>query len=191
MTQGALSSNKEWNVEFTSLKEGEMLGEIIKEFDDLWAQADDLCDILPQYEKLYNDNRKFTQLNKITEDLKGKNITLTPNYMQEEFLKNMRDLQIKGENRAILVSATGTGKTYASAFAVHDFKPKRFLFLVHREQILKQSIRAYKHVFEGHENFGLLSEIQRNTTSRIFSQQSRQCPSRKITGDTLKTISIS
>lgn len=87
MTQGALSSNKEWNVEFTSLKEGEMLGEIIKEFDDLWAQADDLCDILPQYEKLYNDNRKFTQLNKITEDLKGKNITLTPNYMQEEFLK--------------------------------------------------------------------------------------------------------
>lgn len=157
MTQGALSSNKEWNVEFTSLKEGEMLGEIIKEFDDLWAQADDLCDILPQYEKLYNDNRKFTQLNKITEDLKGKNITLTPNYMQEEFLKNMRDLQIKGENRAILVSATGTGKTYASAFAVHDFKPKRFLFLVHREQILKQSIRAYKHVFEGHENFGLLS----------------------------------
>lgn len=103
----------------------------------------------------------------------------------------MRDLQIKGENRAILVSATGTGKTYASAFAVHDFKPKRFLFLVHREQILKQSIRAYKHVFEGHENFGLLSEIQRNTTSRIFSQQSRQCPSRKITGDTLKTISIS
>lgn len=157
MTQGALSSNKEWNVEFTSLKEGEMLSEIKKEFDDLWAQADELNDVLAQYEKLYDDHKKFTEINRITEDLKGKNVTLTPNYMQEEFLENMRNLRLHGEGKAILVSATGTGKTYASAFAVHDFKPKRFLFLVHREQILKQSIRAYKNVFTDHENFGLLS----------------------------------
>ena len=157
MTMNALSVNKEWNVEFSSMAEGEMLSQIKREFDTLWAQADPLCDVISKYEKIYEDHKKFTDLRKITKEIKEKNITLTPNYMQEEFLENLRNLIKMGENKAILVSATGTGKTYASAFAVKDFKPKRFLFLVHREQIAKQSVEAYKHVFEDHENFGLVS----------------------------------
>ena len=157
MTMNALSVNKEWNVEFSSMAEGEMLSQIKREFDTLWAQADPLCDVIAKYEKIYEDHKKFTDLRKITKEIKEKNITLTPNYMQEEFLENLRNLIKMGEDKAILVSATGTGKTYASAFAVKDFKPKRFLFLVHREQIAKQSVEAYKHVFEDHENFGLVS----------------------------------
>ncbi|WP_298499383.1 DEAD/DEAH box helicase [uncultured Methanobrevibacter sp.] len=158
LTMNALAVNKEWNVEFTSLEEGEMLSELKREFNDLWMQADNLNDVLPEYEKIYNDNKNFKNIRKITDELKEQNIRdLTPNIMQEDFIKNLRSLIKQGENRAILVSATGTGKTYASAFAVKDFKPKRFLFLVHREQIAKQSIDAYKNVFKDHDNFGLLS----------------------------------
>ena len=157
LTMNALTINKEWNVEFTSLREGEMLREIKREFCTLWDEADDLDKVLPKYEKIYNDNKRFTDLRKISDEIKEKNITLTPNIMQEDFLNNLRNLIKQGESRAILVSATGTGKTYASAFAVKDFRPKRFLFLVHREQIAKQSINAYKNVFKDHENFGLLS----------------------------------
>lgn len=76
--------------------------------------------------------------------------------MQEAFIKNVRNLIKSGEKRAILVSATGTGKTYASAFAVNDFNPKRFLFIVHREQIAKQSIKAYKNIIKD-KSFGLLT----------------------------------
>ena len=50
MTMNALSVNKEWNVEFTSLAEGEMLSDIIREFDLLWDEADELKDALPIYE---------------------------------------------------------------------------------------------------------------------------------------------
>ena len=157
LTMNALTINKEWNVEFTSLNEGEMLTEIKNEFNSLWEEADELTKVLPAYEKLYNDNKRFTDLRRITKEIKEENITLTPNVMQEEFLTNLRNLIKQGEKRAILVSATGTGKTYASAFAVNDFRPKRFLFLVHREQIAKQSINAYKHVFPNHEDFGLLT----------------------------------
>ncbi|MBQ6099850.1 MAG: DEAD/DEAH box helicase [Methanobrevibacter sp.] len=158
LTMNALAVNKEWNVEFTSMEEGEMLAELKREFNDLWAQADDLNDVLPGYEKIYKDNKNFKSIRKITDELKEQNIRdLTPNIMQEDFIKNLRSLIKQGENRAILVSATGTGKTYASAFAVKDFKPKRFLFLVHREQIAKQSIDAYKNIFQDHDNFGLLS----------------------------------
>ena len=157
MTMNALTVNKEWNVEFTSLNEGEMLSQVRLEFESLWNQADDLESVLPIYEKIYDDTRRFTNIREISRDLKEKNITLTPNYMQEQFLENIRNLIKHGEDKAILVSATGTGKTYASAFAVKDFSPKRFLFLVHREQIAKQSIEAYKNVFNDHENFGLLT----------------------------------
>ena len=158
LTMNALSVNKEWNVEFTSLEEGEMLSELKREFNDLWSQADDLKDVLPEYEKIYNDNKNFKIIREITDELKDQNIKdLTPNIMQEDFIKNLRNLIKQGENRAILVSATGTGKTYASAFAVKDYEPKRFLFLVHREQIAKQSIDAYKNIFKDHNNFGLLS----------------------------------
>ncbi len=157
LTMDALTRNKEWNVEFTALEEGEMVVELKKEFSTLWDEADDLDDVLPVYEKIYNDNKRFVELKRVTNELKQKNINLNPNIMQEQFIENLREIIKQGERRAILVSATGTGKTYASAFAVNDFKPKRFLFLVHREQIAKQSIDAYKNVFKDHENFGLVS----------------------------------
>ena len=157
LTMNALSINKEWNVEFTSLGEGEMLSDLKNEFNTLWDEAENLDDVLPEYEKIYDDSRKFSDLKQITRKIKESNITLTPNYMQEQFLENIRNLIRQGEDKAILVSATGTGKTYASAFAVNDFKPKRFLFLVHREQIAKQSINAYRNVFKDHDRFGLLS----------------------------------
>ena len=162
MTMNALTVNKEWNVEFTSLNEGEMLSQIRREFESLWNQAEDLESVLPIYEKIYKDTKRFTSIREISKDLKEKNITLTPNYMQEQFLENIRNLIKHGEDKAILVSATGTGKTYASAFAVKDFAPKRFLFLVHREQIAKQSIEAYRNVFDESEKFGLLTGNQKD-----------------------------
>lgn len=157
LTASALTKNKEWNVEFTSLDEGEILRNLLDEFNALWSQAQDLDDILPSYEKIYNDNINFRQLRETTKELRKNNIKdLVPNSMQEEFLRNIRNLIKNNEKRAILVSATGTGKTYASAFAVRDFNPKRFLFVVHREQIAKQSIKAYKNVIKD-KSFGLLT----------------------------------
>ena len=162
LTDYALTSNKEWNIEFTSLEEGEIVGNLKNEFYELWDQSSDLKEVFPVYEKFYNDNKNFKQIRQITKELKNKNVKeLTPNIMQEEFLSNLRTLVRRGEKRAILVSATGTGKTYASAFAVKDFKPKRFLFLVHREQIAKQSIKAFKNVFKDHSKFGLVSGSSR------------------------------
>ena len=40
--------------------------------------------------------------------------------MQERFIVNLRKILEQGEERALLISATGTGKTYASAFAMRE-----------------------------------------------------------------------
>lgn len=55
------------------------------------------------------------------------------------------------------MTRAGTGKTYASAFALRDKHPKKALFLVHREQIAKQAIKSYRNVFGNGKTFGLLS----------------------------------
>ena len=83
--------------------------------------------------------------------------TLQPNFMQVGFIANLQKLREYGEEKALLISATGTGKTYASAFALREENPEKVLFLVHREQIAKQAIRSYKKVFGNTKSFGLLS----------------------------------
>ncbi|WP_407432911.1 DEAD/DEAH box helicase [Methanobrevibacter sp.] len=162
LTASALVENKEWNIGFRATEDGEILHNLLNEFNELWDQSRDLDDILPVYEKLYNDNVKFKAIREVTKELEKDNVKdLIPNTMQEKFLTNIRNLIKRGEKRAILVSATGTGKTYASAFAVKDFNPKRFLFIVHREQIAKQSINAYKNVIKD-KSFGLLTGNEKN-----------------------------
>ena len=159
LTMNALTINKEWNIGFSSLNNGEILNNIINEFKILWDKSKDVDDIIDEYESIYNHYKNFTKFNREITEIKKENIEeIKPNIMQEKFLKNIRELIKKGEDKALLVSATGTGKTYAAAFAVYDFRPKRFLFLVHREQIAKQAIKTFKKVFKNEDNkFGLLS----------------------------------
>lgn len=51
---------------------------------------------------------------------------ISPNKMQQQALKGIQAIRDKGEDRALLISATGTGKTYLSAFDVMKVHPKRF-----------------------------------------------------------------
>lgn len=74
--------------------------------------------------------------------------------MQVGFIKNLRKIQEAGERKALLISATGTGKTYASAYAMRELGFQRVLFLVHRNQIAKQSFRK---VFSGQVSMGLVT----------------------------------
>lgn len=168
LTLNALTVNKEWNVEFTSLYDGEVLNNLLDEFNNLWQEANNLEDVLPAYEKLYNSQKNFTLLKQHYEKLSSQD--LVPNSMQMGFMENLRSLIQDGESKALLVSATGTGKTYASAFAVQDFNPKKFLFVVHREQIAKQAINAYKNVFKDTKDFGLLTGNSKDyDTDYLFS----------------------
>jgi superfamily II DNA or RNA helicase len=154
LTLKALTVNNEWNLGFSSLYDGELLQDVLGQFEELWSKSSNVYDILQEYKSTYNSTGRHLPRS-------IENCTRTsfkPNSMQREFISNLHKLLDKGEKRALLVSATGTGKTYASAFAVKDANPRKFLFVVHREQIAKQAIESYKRVFKGDEDkFGLLT----------------------------------
>ena len=77
--------------------------------------------------------------------------------MQVGFINNLRKIYEAGEDKALLISATGTGKTYASAFAARELEFKKVLFLVHRNQIAKQALKSYRKVFDGKVSMGMVT----------------------------------
>ena len=83
--------------------------------------------------------------------------SMQPNTMQKSFVYNLRNLRKQGIDKALLISATGTGKTYASAFAMRELGYKRVLFLVHRGQIAKQALESYKKVFNKSVSMGMVT----------------------------------
>ncbi len=159
MTQKALSVNREWNTKIVSTEYGEYAKEILSEFESLWNSKYSLNfeDFIKAYElnyKIIKEQRKIISLKNV--DYLEES-TLKPNEMQKEFIKNLNKLIKAKEKRALLISATGTGKTYASAFALKERNPRKALFLVHREQIAKQAMESYKKIFGNTKTFGLLS----------------------------------
>lgn len=160
LTMTALTRNKEWNTRVISMKDGEYARDILEEFDAYWNAEQTLPydEFIEGYSKGYEiarQQRKAARQSERLIDLAA--YRLRPNTMQRAFIDRMRELQDDGASRALLISATGTGKTYASAFALRELASERVLFLVHREQIARQALESYRRVFGTGRTYGLLS----------------------------------
>lgn len=159
MTLNALTKNREWNTKIVSTEQGEYTGEILSEFHELWNSkyALDYEDFIENYQTNYNIIKEQRRIAKEAEIPSLEAYKLQPNSMQVGFITNLRKLYEAGKNRALLISATGTGKTYASAFAMREMGFQKVLFLVHRNQIAKQALKSFRKVFSGKLSMGLVS----------------------------------
>jgi superfamily II DNA or RNA helicase/HKD family nuclease len=158
ITSSALTINREWNTKILSTEQGELAKDILLEFNELWNSKyslnyNEFYETYKEKYKLIKHQRDIAKKDSITSIEKYK---LKPNSMQVKFIANLRKLIQAGENRAILISATGTGKTYASAFAMRELGFKKVLFLVHRSQLARQSLKSYKNVFSDNISMGLV-----------------------------------
>lgn len=158
MTKSALTTNKEWNTKIISTEQGEVAGEIIKEFDDLWhsSYALEFDTFYENYKEKYNIIKRQREIAKQEQVTSLEKYKFQPNSMQVGFISNLRKILESGEKRALLISATGTGKTYASAFAMRELGFKRILFLVHRGQLARQTKKSYEKVFANTVSMGLV-----------------------------------
>lgn len=156
LTQTALKENKEWSLKINSLANGTLINNTLSQFQQMWQEAMPLTDIwLKQYATKYHSLQKLKrQFATAQENISTNDIA--PNKMQQEALTALEKLQQDNKQKALLISATGTGKTYLSAFAVKKAKPKRLLFLAHREQILKQACKTFAKIIPDIQ-YGILS----------------------------------
>lgn len=164
LTASALKQNHEWNVKLNSLEDGDIIYHFLDQFEQMWLAANPLTETwINSYAKTYV--APFIQGQKIADittkyDLNQVKdaLEIKPNKMQEAALQSLENIRHSGADRSLIISATGTGKTYLSAFDVRRFRPKKMLFIAHREQILKQAKNDYHKLLGGSsDDFGMLS----------------------------------
>ena len=147
ITQSALKSNIEWNVRIISKEDAPFIKDVLKEYDNLWNMSSELSDeVLQKYMLFLNEIKKMEVKRQLVFESFQ---TVQPNKMQVRSMENLNRLREHGENKALVIAATGTGKTYMSAFDVRQFNPKRMLFVVHREEILKKAKETFDKVLKG------------------------------------------
>ena len=162
MTLSAITRNKEWNTKIVSTEQGELTQAVLQEFDELWQDEHSLAfeDFIDSYRQEYLNEkiiRKQKQQAVSEQVVELENYRLKPNKMQVAFVKNVMEMRAQHIDRALLLSSTGTGKSLASAFMLREMGTRRALFIVHREQIAKQTLKSYKRVFGSSRTYGLLS----------------------------------
>ncbi|SFQ48590.1 DUF3427 domain-containing protein [Hymenobacter arizonensis] len=155
LTAGALRVNKEWNLLVAGLNAGELIGDVRTTFAQEFAAgiAVDEAFILA-YEEVYQAQARLLSRAKNLVELHA---VISPNAMQVEALRNIAQLRAAGERKALLISATGTGKTYLSAFDARQVMPRHLLFVVHRATIAKAALRTFQRVFGNSRTMGLYS----------------------------------
>jgi len=143
LTQNALCVNKEWNVKLNTLSDGSYAKIVMDRFNEMYNISIPVTkEFIDEYEKIYNSIKKSY----VIDDNVIIDTIIKPNSMQKEALTSLNNIRLKGQNKALAISSTGTGKTILSALDVAQFNPKKMLFVVHRENILHTAIKAFKRV---------------------------------------------
>lgn len=171
LTGNALSVNYEWNIKFTSYDNGSITTKLIDEVEADWRQAVPLNEKwITNYEVEYEkaNLQRFTR--GVTVPKQPALTEIKPNAMQADALANLARVRASGEHRALVISATGTGKTYMGALDVANYEPHKFLYIVHREQILDKTMASFKKVLsnENEAQFGKISGSHKNLNAKYL-----------------------
>jgi superfamily II DNA or RNA helicase/SOS-response transcriptional repressor LexA len=157
LTASALTTNKEWNLKVSALNTSGIVEKVISEFDIDFEKGTPVDEaFIDAYQELYN-KQKILLNEHAPVTIKPK---IFPNSMQEEALENINTLRKSGAKKALLISATGTGKTYLSAFDAKALQPIRLLFVVHRRTIALKSLKTFRNVFGVDKSMGVYSGSQ-------------------------------
>lgn len=158
LSKAALLDGLEWNVRLSSVATPAVLNKFEASFDSYWNDIafetyDPARDALKLDEALgVAGSSTSPQDSKIS--LSGLEVRPYPH--QADMLERLRvEREVRGHSHNLLVAATGTGKTVMAALDYRHLhkqwggkKYPRLLFVAHRKEILKQSLRKYREVLD-------------------------------------------
>jgi superfamily II DNA or RNA helicase/HKD family nuclease len=128
-----------------------------------WAEAEEVELMLP-LEKMEADTKEFDH-SMIHDPATVTYETIRPRFAQVEALERLEATYEEGYDKAMVVMATGLGKTYLAAFFARRF-PK-VLFIAHREEILRQAKRSFQRVISN-KRFGIYDRNEKEKDADII-----------------------
>ncbi|HGZ4820945.1 TPA: DEAD/DEAH box helicase [Staphylococcus aureus] len=177
LTSNALKVNYEHNVLLSTMKNGDLVDSVKNEFELLWQKSTPLTE---QWINSYKESFEYRSLEKLAEveqtqmllaDKVKKSVEIVPNLMQAEALRSLKAIRDKTKDKALIISATGTGKTILCALDVREVNPKKFLFIVHNEGFfLNRAKEEFKKVLpiKNDSDFGLLTGKHRDVDAKYL-----------------------
>ena len=164
LTQAALTVNSEWNILFEANQNDEIIKQALSEFNKLFSQAKWVSDFIDEYREIYQKQQSLQTI----QNIHLQNSEISPNKTQREALDNLETLRKDSKGKALIISATGTGKTFLSAFDVAKVKPKRCLFIVHRTNIAIKAKETFAKVIKD-KTLGLYTGDKKDSAEYLFA----------------------
>ena len=168
LTNRALSQNHEWNLKVSAASGSDLAQQLIRLLDEQTASSEPLTqEWIDDYSTTYIASLKPSRDRTDPTGAEREIEEIRPNSMQQDALRALDLVRVEGARKAIIISATGTGKTMLSALDVKAADPRRLLFIVHREQILDRTIKEYQRVLKGAANeYGKLTGTHKQADRR-------------------------
>ena len=178
LSKSALTTGVEWNLHTVNAQTFE---QAIDEFQKVFYAENTVplnTFTIEQYRKIYDEVNRTMPLSKQWDDSEATNLmygvetgadiiyeereqltVLEPRPAQKLALKALNETKNQGYDKAMVVMATGLGKTYLAAFFAKLFN--RVLFVAHRDEILEQAKGAFTHVYPN-KKAGFYNGVEKN-----------------------------
>ncbi len=184
LTATALTSGVEWNYRIVSSRDVAGLVEITRQFDRLFAHSSTRLlneDWIQAYAKRRPEStaeRGLTKLSLVADRVRHPPSPLSgvaaeilepppePHEIQREALDALAATRAEGNTAALVVLATGLGKTWLSAFDSMNGDFRRVLFVAHREEILNQARSTFRRIAPD-APLGLFVGAEKSPTARV------------------------
>lgn len=156
LSYAALNEGIEWNLRLDHHLDPYGFSVARKSFEQLWekAQALDVA-FVRDYQERARTEFEHSSVKKFVfppgeVDPEPDPIAIKPHAIQERVLGALEQARAEGHRRALVVMATGLGKTWLAAFDVQQFgrsRTPRVLFVAHRAEILTQAANTFRKLF--------------------------------------------
>lgn len=171
ISKSALTSGVEWNYRFSNQTDEKNYDKFYQVFEDLFENHSMVIDDeeLKRYSKEWHrpavakDIEKYDAFD--SEDNNSVISIFEPRGAQIEALCALENTRAEGANKALILAATGVGKTYLAAFDSKNYK--KVLFVAHREEILKQAAESFYNVRRS-DDYGFFNSNDKATDKAVI-----------------------
>ncbi len=168
ISRSALTSGIEWNYRISKEGNEEDFQHYKRVFEELFLNHSDIIDEdkMREYSRNWKRPKVLVEVEKQEEKQENNVIPFVePKGAQIEALYELNNSRIEGADKALVVAATGIGKTYLAAFDSEKYN--KVLFVAHREEILNQAEVSFKKV-RGNIKTGFFSGTRKDEEVEIL-----------------------
>lgn len=165
ISEPALTNGIEWNYQVNCSDDFNAYNYYQNQFEDLFYNCSytmteknikeyrDTLIVQKENDSNMNTNKHYIQHTLLSNKIRENRVEnlFRPNQAQEEALFELEKTREDGNKKALIVAATGIGKTFLAAFDSQLFES--VLFIAHREEILNQAYETFAKV-RGNKNLG-------------------------------------